>query len=108
MSCTLMKTMNSVLDGEPWVDDKWVWAVDPDYVPNRHEKDGHKGYLRIRLQQIVHRFSEARRFRADDYSMEYLWRASKEFRNQAFVSVYDEIGAWKGDGFFGSAIRKEL
>lgn len=93
--------MNSVLDGEPWVDDKWAWAVDPDYVPNSHDKDGYKGYLRVRLQQIAHRFFEARRFCADDYSMKYLWRASKkEFRNQVSVSIYDdEIGAWKGDGF---------
>lgn len=33
--------------------------------------------------------------------MEYLWRASQDFRNQAFVSVYnDDMSAWKGNRFF--------
>lgn len=53
------------------MDDKWIWAVDPDYTPNHNEKDGYKGYFRVRMQHIMHRFFEARRFQADEYPMEY-------------------------------------
>lgn len=103
------KCVDSVLDGPRWMDDSWIWAVDPDYTPNSHERDGYKGYLRVRLQQILHRFYEARRFYADELPMEYLWRAAqKKPRNQAFVSVCDdEASAWNADKYTGSALRRK-
>lgn len=81
------------------MNDMWVYAVDPDYTPNPDEKDGYKGYLRVGLPQIMHRFFEARHFHADEYPMEYLWRASlKAPRTQAFVSIHDdELGDWEDD-----------
>lgn len=42
----------------------------------------------MRLQQIMHRFFEARHFHAYEYPMEYLWRGSlKAPRMQASRSI---------------------
>lgn len=79
------------------MDNMWVYAVDPEYTPNPDEKYGYKGYLRVRVQQTMHRFFKARRFHADEYPMQYLWRASlKAPRAQAFMSIYDdELDDWE-------------
>ncbi|KAG9561395.1 hypothetical protein KCU71_g3255, partial [Aureobasidium melanogenum] len=96
------------------VDDMWVYAVDPDYIqptgtaaleppPNEY-----RGYVRVRLQQLVNNFFDARRFHSDEFSMQALWCAAQASRNQAFVSVKEsEQQLWTFDRFVGSALRPE-
>lgn len=105
--------VNSVLSGAGSVDDMWVWAVDPDYkagaaLTKDDQKDEYKGHLRVRLQQLVNNFFDARRFQEDDYSMKALWEAAQKTRNKAFVSVNDaEAGLWKMSRDVGSALRPQ-
>ncbi|KAB8217939.1 hypothetical protein BDV33DRAFT_232458 [Aspergillus novoparasiticus] len=81
----------SVLFSWGRVDDMWIWAVDPDYEPSDNNLSGYQGYLRVRLQQLVNNFYTARRWHANDLSMEDLWRASqKDPKNGAFISMKDE------------------
>lgn len=100
--------IDSVLEG--YVDNAWIWAIDPDCelsssTPNQSGK-GFPGYLRVRVQQLVNNFFEARRFRAHDVSMEQLWKAAQKSKNQAFVSLRDdEVGLWKMNRDVGSAMR---
>ena len=75
------------------VDYMWVWAIDPDYQPLSPEPRGaseYKGYLRVRLQQLVNNFFDARRFHEDEYSMKQLWEAAQRSHNKAFVSLNDD------------------
>ena len=52
---------------------------------------GYQGYLRVRLQQLIHNFYVARRWHADNVSLEDLWKAAqKDPHNGAFVSIEDE------------------
>ncbi|KAH0343519.1 hypothetical protein KCU81_g5144, partial [Aureobasidium melanogenum] len=96
------------------VDDMWVYAVDPDYThptgttaPEVPSKE-YRGYLRVRLQQLVNNFFDARRFHADEFSMQALWTAAQASRNQAFVSVKEsEQHLWTFNRFVGSALRPE-
>ncbi|KAK3676492.1 hypothetical protein LTR78_003768 [Recurvomyces mirabilis] len=65
----------------------WIWAVDPDFQSSADDSSGrasrgsaqpvYAGYLRVRLQQLVNSFFESRRFRAEEISMEDLWRAAQ-------------------------------
>ncbi|KAF2146435.1 uncharacterized protein K452DRAFT_282607 [Aplosporella prunicola CBS 121167] len=88
------------------VDDMWVWAVDPDYTETEGKGDGYEGFLRVRWQQLVNNFFEARRFHEDEFPMEKLWEKAQNSRNQAFVSVKDEeIGLWIMSRSAGSALR---
>ncbi|KAH0266645.1 hypothetical protein KCU91_g10622, partial [Aureobasidium melanogenum] len=96
------------------VDDMWVYAVDPDFTPPTDTaavqtlSNQYRGYLRVRLQQLVNNFFDARRFHADELSMEALWRAAQVSRNQAFVSVKEsEQHLWTFNRFVGSALRPE-
>ncbi|KAJ5110900.1 hypothetical protein N7532_001435 [Penicillium argentinense] len=82
----------SVLDNR-LADDFWIWAVDPDYVVDTENQSssGYKGYLRVRLQQLINNFYVARRWHADEISMEDLWKAAqKDPHNGSFVSMEDE------------------
>lgn len=81
----------SVLFSRGRVDEMWIWAVDPDYVPSENTTSGYQGYLRVRLQQLVDNFYTARRWHADALSMEDLWRAAqKDPLNSSFISMNDE------------------
>lgn len=81
----------SVLHSRGLVDWMWIWAVDPDYEPSSNASSGYPGYLRVRLQQFVDNFYTARRWHADEISMEDLWKAAKKEPNDnAFVSVDEE------------------
>ncbi|KAJ6150184.1 hypothetical protein N7471_001383 [Penicillium samsonianum] len=82
----------SVLDSRG-PDDVWIWAVDPDYDPkSQHSSSsGYQGCLRVRLQQLLNHFYVARRWHADEWSMEDLWNAAqKDPHNASFVSMKDE------------------
>ncbi|KAJ5415213.1 hypothetical protein N7465_003908 [Penicillium sp. CMV-2018d] len=81
----------SVLDSRG-PDGTWIWAVDPDYEPkSRDSSSGYQGFLRVRLQQLLNHFYVARRWHADEWSMEDLWNAAqKEPHNASFVSMKDE------------------
>lgn len=113
------------------VDSMWVWAVDPFYEDKSDEEeeaseashnDGnedrkessetshggekYRGFLRVRLQQIVNNFYEVRRFHEHEYSMEKLWEISQTSRNKMFVSVKDEEkNHWLPNRDLGSDIR---
>ncbi|KAG9594378.1 hypothetical protein KCU77_g12454, partial [Aureobasidium melanogenum] len=96
------------------VDDMWVYAVDPDYIQPTHtaavetQSNQYRGYLHVRLQQLVNHFFDARRFHADEFPMQTLWRAAQASRNRAFVSVKEsEQQLWTFNRFVGSALRPE-
>ena len=97
-----------MLSNSGFVDDMWVWAVDPDYAGPLSEGDRneeYEGYLRVRVQQLVNNFFEIRRFH-DEHPMKELWEVARKRKNQAFVSVKDEeIGQWKISRDIGSAMK---
>lgn len=123
----------SVLSPPGFVDDMWAWAVDPDYndlqtraeqpsspptttttacsegAPPPGRSSRYPGYVRVRLQQLVHRFYEARRFRGSaKYPMAALWAAAQTSKHRAFVSLEeDEARGWGMDRFVGSAMRAQ-
>lgn len=110
--------LDQAMDGRGAVDDMWVWAIDPDHEPNEDEEDGedgsekyemndvYRGYMRVRLQQLVNNFYEACKFHADEYPMRRLWEVAKDSRNCAFVSVHpQEARLWSGARDVGSALR---
>lgn len=101
--------VNSLFSQTGNVDDMWVYAVDPDYIqPTGVSPHEYRGYMRVRLQQLVNNFFDARRFHADEFSMQVLWRAAQASRNQAFVSVKEsEQQLWTLSRFVGSALRPE-
>ncbi|KAI0168253.1 hypothetical protein BJ166DRAFT_590705 [Pestalotiopsis sp. NC0098] len=97
------------------VDDAWVWAVDPDFEPDDGAslsdkgEDGkserYQGYLRVRMQQLVKNFYEARRWHAEKLPMRALWEAAQMSKNQLFVSIHeDEAKQWKLSMDTGSAL----
>ncbi|KAJ6185103.1 hypothetical protein N7519_006404 [Penicillium mononematosum] len=81
----------SVLDSRG-PDSAWIWAIDPDYEPKSQDgSSGYQGFLRVRLQQLLNNFYVARRWHADEWSMEDLWNAAqKDPHNASFVSMKDE------------------
>jgi len=75
-------------------DSVWVWAVDPDYdestageVKDESLQRLYRGFLRVRLQQLVDKFFEARKYHAEEYPMSALWQAAQRSLNRAFVST---------------------
>lgn len=97
------------------VDDAWVWAVDPDFEPDEDESlpdqggeggsERYQGYMRVRMQQLVKNFYEARRWHSDKLPMRALWEAAQVSKNQLFVSVNeDEAKQWKLSRDTGSAL----
>lgn len=125
----------SVLSRGGLVDDMWVWAVDPDYLEDDADEDSaaaattttgtsiegstltgecpressvYKGFMRVRLQQLVNNFYDARRFHQDEYPVRKLWEAAQKSKHQAFVSLKDEDArSWSVDRFVGSAMRAQ-
>ncbi|KAJ5650418.1 uncharacterized protein N7484_004141 [Penicillium longicatenatum] len=74
-------------------DDFWIGAVDPDYMTDTEDQNssGYQGYLRVRLQQLIHNLYVTRRWHADEVSLEDLWMAAqKDPHNGSFVSMKDE------------------
>jgi hypothetical protein len=94
----------------PGVDNAWVYAIDPDYQHPTTDAaaDEYRGYIRVRLQQLVNSFFDVRRFHEDEFSMEELWRAAQSSRHRAFVSVKEsERKLWTTSRLVGSALRPE-
>ncbi|KAK4570048.1 hypothetical protein LTR86_003018 [Recurvomyces mirabilis] len=107
-------------------DHVWIWAVDPDFRPPADPSGGdsrgsaqpvYAGYLRVRLQQLINDFFEARRFRAEEVSMEDLWRAAQgSYISTASVlrvpgvkeedSVVSRLSEWS-DGHSFVSLKKE-
>lgn len=96
------------------VDWMWVWAVDPDYsddnpetiVPSSSSDQVYRGFLRVRLQQLVNNFYQLRRFHNQDWPMEKLWQISQRSRDQVFFSINEEeLGQFSVARDIGSAIR---
>ncbi|KXH35840.1 hypothetical protein CSIM01_00554 [Colletotrichum simmondsii] len=114
-------SVKSVVGAHGLVDDMWVWAIDPDYDDDADELpttiDGsrpsetpgrYRGFMRVRLQQLVNNFFDMRRFNARKYSMKELWEAAQKSKHKAFVSVRDtEARSWSIDRFVGSAMRAQ-
>lgn len=90
-------------------DDFWIWAVDPDYVADieNQSSSGYQGYLRVRLQHLIHNFYVARRWHADEVSLKDLWKAAqKDPHNGSFVSMKgEEIFAQDSTWEVATAIR---
>ncbi|KAL4897679.1 hypothetical protein BDV59DRAFT_168279 [Aspergillus ambiguus] len=85
------ESAESVLFSWGRVDEMWIWAVDPDYEPSTNTTSGYQGYVRVRLRQLVDNFYTARRWHADELSLEDLWRAAqKDPKNGSFISTEDE------------------
>jgi uncharacterized pyridoxamine 5'-phosphate oxidase family protein len=106
--------VESLLSRMPNVDDAWVYAVDPDYIQptdtaaESTQPNQYRGYLRVRLQQLVNNFFDARRFHEDEFPMSALWRAAQSSRHHAFVSVKEsEQQLWTTSRLVGSALRPE-
>lgn len=96
------------------VDWMWVWAVDPDYrddrpstnVPSSSSDQVYRGFLRVRLQQLVNNFYELRRFDEQNWPMEKMWEVSRRSRDQLFFSVDEgELRQFAVTRDIGSAIR---
>ncbi|KAL2874111.1 hypothetical protein SGCOL_010699 [Colletotrichum sp. CLE4] len=114
------QSVGSVLGAQGLVDDMWVWAIDPDYDdadelstpidgPSSPETSGrYRGFMRVRLQQLVNNFFNVRRFRQREFAMKELWEAAQKSKHQAFVSLRDdEARSWSIDRFVGSAMRAQ-
>jgi hypothetical protein len=81
----------SVLFSWGRIDEMWIWAIDPDYEPRDHTTSGYRGYLRVRLRQLMDNFYVVRRWHAHELSMEDLWHAAqKDPKNGSFISTKDE------------------
>ncbi|EXF79752.1 hypothetical protein CFIO01_10212 [Colletotrichum fioriniae PJ7] len=112
--------VESVLGAQGLVDNMWVWAIDPDYhdadelsamidEPRPSESPGrYRGFMRVRLQQLVNNFFDVRRFHQGEYTMKEVWEAAQKSKHQAFVSIRGtEARSWSIDRFVGSAMRAQ-
>ncbi|KAJ8116005.1 hypothetical protein ONZ43_g4538 [Nemania bipapillata] len=83
------------MSGTGNVEDMWVWAVDVDFdtdFPPVDEaadprKVEYRGYMRVRLQQLVDGFFEMRHFHAEDQPFFCLWTAAIKSRNRVFERI---------------------
>lgn len=108
---TCYKSVVSDGHGPRLVDDMFILAVDADYTASdtrtldgNNTKAQYRGYMRVRLQQIVNRFFALRWLRADTAHMGDLWQAAQNTRNQAFASLDME----EASNFLPSAISGSL
>ncbi|KAK6442069.1 hypothetical protein LTR95_001688 [Oleoguttula sp. CCFEE 5521] len=110
------QSMESQFNESAHPDDAWLWAVDPDYEDKpsldapvdsdtSHE---YRGYLRVRVQQLVNNFYDLRRFHEQEYSLKQLWQAAQRSGHKAFVSVKEEEQRMyrSEPGGVGSCLRK--
>jgi len=85
--------VNCLLDERAHPDDAWVYAIDPDYqqpadtISDDTQANEYRGYMRVRVDQLVNNFFDARKYHEDEYPMQMLWQAAQPSRLQAFVSV---------------------
>ncbi|KAK8091948.1 hypothetical protein PG997_002309 [Apiospora hydei] len=99
-------TVHTVLGMQGLSDEMWVWAVDPDYEPSPEHHPQYRGYLKVRLQQLVKNFYLARRFRSDEFSMADLWDMARRSRQQMFNSLNEaEFQHFSVDRFLGSLMK---
>ncbi len=96
----------------PMADNAWVWAIDPDYagdvasMTKNGLKDEYYGYMRVRVQQLVNNFWDARRYHEAEKPLQTLWAAAQQSHNFAFVSVDpEEARIIRSDIVMGSALR---
>ncbi|EME42888.1 hypothetical protein DOTSEDRAFT_72358 [Dothistroma septosporum NZE10] len=72
-------SIDSVLLPTGFYDDMWCYAIGPDFEDDSEEYVGedsgeiHPGYFKVRTQQFVNRFFEARKYHEESLSMERLW-----------------------------------
>nr|OQO19695.1 hypothetical protein B0A51_12068 [Rachicladosporium sp. CCFEE 5018] len=110
------QSMESQFNKSAHPDDAWLWAVDPDYEDkapldtpaDSDTSNEYRGYLRVRVQQLVNNFYDLRRFHEQEYSLKQLWQAAQRSGHKAFVSVkQDEQRMYRSEpGGVGSALRK--
>nr|OQO24699.1 hypothetical protein B0A51_08613 [Rachicladosporium sp. CCFEE 5018] len=110
------QSMESQFNESAHPDDAWLWAVDPDYEDkpsvdtpvDSDASDEYRGYLRVRVQQLVNNFYDLRRFHEHEYSLKQLWQAAQRSGHKAFVSLKeDEQRMYRSEpGGVGSALRK--
>ncbi|KAI9829708.1 MAG: hypothetical protein M1826_005451 [Phylliscum demangeonii] len=85
--------IDSVLHPAGWLDDMRLLAFEADFPPppphGRTSQAGYKGWMWVRLAQLVHHFYEARcRPRPDQIvPMHELWQAAQQSKNHAFVCL---------------------
>lgn len=106
--------INSIVVNSPFADGAWIWAVDPDYtgkvasMTKNGLNDEYYGYMRVRLQQLVNNFWDARCYHEDELPLPMLWAAAKQSLNCAFVSMDPaEARAVSGSMLEGSALRAQ-
>ncbi|KAI0890229.1 uncharacterized protein GGS22DRAFT_150283 [Annulohypoxylon maeteangense] len=102
------ESIDTVMSDTGFVDDMWVWAIDPDFENATKEgaQEEFRGYMRVRLQQLVNNFFEQRYFHAEEQPLSSLWKAATTSKNRAFVSVKeDEADLWTGNRSIGSGLR---
>ncbi|KAI1461532.1 hypothetical protein F4805DRAFT_236430 [Annulohypoxylon moriforme] len=108
------ESIDIVMSDTGFVDDMWVWAVDPDFESESPSEESTKeeakeefgGYMRVRLQQLVNNFFELRYFHAEEQPLSSLWKAAAKSKNRAFVSVKEnETGLWSGSRSIGSGLK---
>lgn len=76
------------------VEHGWVFAVDPDYYdPGPMEslaskvKHQYRGFIRVRLQDLIDEFFVVRKFHEEETPMETLWRQAQKEGSRLFVST---------------------
>ncbi|KAK0254016.1 hypothetical protein LTR91_010515 [Friedmanniomyces endolithicus] len=96
----------------PVADNTWIWVIDPDYagdvalMTRNGLKGEYYGYMRVRVQQLVNNFWDARRYHESEHPLQMLWAAAQESHNFAFVSVNpEEALMFRSDIVMGSALR---
>ncbi|CZT25852.1 uncharacterized protein RCC_11521 [Ramularia collo-cygni] len=106
--------MDSIMGNSPFADQAWVWAIDPDYVGHVASMtrngltDEYYGYMRVRLQQLVNNFWDARHYHEHDLPLQVLWKAARQSYNHAFVSMDpEEAQQTVHDMNLGSALRAD-
>lgn len=104
--------IDSIKTNSPIADNAWIWAIDPDYtgdvasMTKNGLKDEYYGYMRVRLQQLVNNFWDARHNHEDEQPLQTLWAAAQQSHNFAFVSLDPtEARMLSGDMLVGSALR---
>ncbi|KAK5116884.1 hypothetical protein LTR85_009144 [Meristemomyces frigidus] len=104
--------IDSIVVNSPMADSAWIWAIDPDYtgdvasMTKNGLRDEYYGYMRVRVQQLVDNFWEARYYREDGLPLRTLWAAARQSHKYAFVSVEPvEARMVHGDMLVGSALR---
>ena len=80
------------------VEHGWVFAVDPDYKdPGPMEslaskvRDQYRGFVRVRLQDLLDEFFVVRKYHEHERPMEELWKQAQKEGNGLFVPVANDL-----------------